>query len=206
MGLSRVVSRPTWLRCVLLIGLVTASSPSIAVAVKIVALGASDTAGPFVSSSETYPAQLEAALRSAGYDVSIENAGRSGDTTEYIRRRAAEATQGAQIVLLQPGGNDQLGGRLQGGKVLDPTQTAANIDAIVKDLRGRGIQVLMFQYAGGVGSDVASRYGAVFLGGFFQDVPPSAISGTHMKAEGYAIVVSRILPQVKAAVDQVLHH
>ena len=200
------MSRPTWLTCLLFIGFVTASSPSIAAAVKIVALGASDTAGPFVSSSETYPAQLQAALRSAGYDVSVENAGRSGDTTEYIRRRAAEATQGAQIVILQPGGNDQLGGRLQGGKVLDPTQTAANIDAIVKDLRGRGIQVLVFQYAGGVGNDVASRYGAGFLGGFFQDVPPSAVSGTHMKAEGYAIVVNRILPQVKAAVDQVLRH
>jgi len=164
--------------CLLFIGFVTTSSPSIAAAVKIVALGASDTAGPFVSSSETYPTQLQAALRSAGYDVSVENAGRSGDTTEYIRRRATEATQGAQVVILQPGGNDQLGGRLQGGKVLDPTQTAANIDAIVKDLRGRGIQVLMFQYASGVGNDVASRYGAVLLGGFFQDVPPPAVSGT----------------------------
>src|SRR4029077_9452589 len=132
-------SRPTWLGCVLLIGLVTASSPSIAAAVKIVALGASDTAGPFVSSSETYPAQLEAALRSAGYDVSFENAGRSGDTTENISRRAAEATQAAHIVLFDAGGDGQLGGRLQGGKVLDPPQTAANIDAIVKDLRGRGI-------------------------------------------------------------------
>jgi acyl-CoA thioesterase I len=198
--------RSTWLMCLLLVGFAGVSGPSIAAAVKIVALGASDTGGPFVSSSETYPAQLQAALQSAGYDVSVENAGKNGDTTEYIRRRSAGATQGAQIVILQPGGNDQRGGRLQGGKMLDPSETAANIDAIVKELRGRDIQVLMFQYGTGAGNDVASRYGAVFLGGFFLDVPPSALSGTHMKAEGYAIVVNRILPQVKAAVDQVLHH
>src|SRR5262245_39595481 len=92
---------------------------ALASSVKIVALGASDTEGPFVKETETYPAQLQAALRAAGYDVSVVNAGHNGDTTEFIQRRAAEATQGAQIVIYQPGGNDQLGGRRQGGLKLN---------------------------------------------------------------------------------------
>ena len=205
-----IVPRPVLLACVLIMGFLGAPSASIAETIKIVALGASDTEGPYIASHETYPAQLEAALRSGGYDVSVVNAGNFGDTTDYIRRRASAATQGAQIVIFQPGGNDMLGTRRQGGVTLTHEQTAANMEAVLKDLRARGIQVFMFQYyddATGFNADsgsIAARYGAKFLGGFHQGVPKSAhLSDGHMNSEGYAMLVKRILPEVRAAIDQV---
>ena len=116
----------------LLVGIL-AGPQALADTIKIVALGASDTEGPFVKETETYPAQLQVALRAAGYDVSVVNAGRNGDTTDFIRRRAPEATADAQVVIYQPGGNDQLGGKRQGKVNLDPSQTDANIDETVRN-------------------------------------------------------------------------
>src|ERR1700722_13988262 len=77
-------------------------------AATIVALGASNTAGKGVSSSEAYPAQLEAILRARGLSVTVVNAGISGDTTEGMLGRLDQAVpDGTSAVILQPGGNDQ---------------------------------------------------------------------------------------------------
>ena len=53
----------------------------------IVALGASNTAGWGVGSRNAYPAQLEAMLRSRGYDAHVANAGVSFDTTSGMLGR-----------------------------------------------------------------------------------------------------------------------
>ena len=52
--------------------------------VNIVALGSSTTAGRGVGESAAYPTQLEALLRAKGFDVSVANAGISGDTSAGI--------------------------------------------------------------------------------------------------------------------------
>ncbi len=76
-------------------------------AATVVALGASQTAGKGVSTSEAYPAQLEAMLRAKGIDVTIVNAGISGDTTGGMMARLDSAVpKGTKVVILQPGGND----------------------------------------------------------------------------------------------------
>ncbi len=56
--------------------------PSIAAAepVSIVALGDSLTAGYGLAPGQSFPEQLERALRARGHDVSVANAGVSGDT------------------------------------------------------------------------------------------------------------------------------
>ena len=87
----------------------------------IVALGASNTAGWGVGSRNAYPAQLEAMLRSRGYDAHVANAGVSFDTTSGMLGRVDSAVPpGTSIVILNPGGNDL---RFFGSK----EQRAANI-------------------------------------------------------------------------------
>jgi acyl-CoA thioesterase-1 len=51
------------------------------VSAQVVALGASNTEGKGVGSSEAFPAQLQAMLRAKGAAMVVTNAGVSGDTT-----------------------------------------------------------------------------------------------------------------------------
>ncbi|MCG7201752.1 hypothetical protein MD273_18650, partial [Marinobacter pelagius] len=57
-------------------GLARAAEP-----VQLVVLGDSLVAGYELGPGEDYPAKLETALKAAGHDVTIANAGVSGDTT-----------------------------------------------------------------------------------------------------------------------------
>ena len=143
---------------------------------QIVALGASQTAGRGVTSSEAYPAQLEAMLRAEGIPMSVTNAGISGDTTDRMLRRLDSAVpQGTRLVILQPGGNDA---RTGGGE-----DRSENIDAIRARLQARGIRMI------------------VLGGGMLQSIPAGMRQHDqiHFTAEGYRLLASRMLPRVKAA-------
>ncbi|MCJ2121339.1 GDSL-type esterase/lipase family protein [Methylobacterium sp. J-077] len=167
----------------------------------IVALGASNTEGMKLTSAEAYPAQLEQILRAKGLDVSVINAGVSGDTSEgMLNRVGTSVPDGTRVVILQPGGNDGRGGRRQGGRIVDPAQSAANLDAIITQLQARGIRVAVFNGLAGAGREAAMRHHAVFLGQFFAGIPDTARQpdGQHLTAEGYAMVAQRIAPQISA--------
>jgi acyl-CoA thioesterase-1 len=101
---------------------------------QIVALGASNTAGKGVGSSEAFPAQLEAMLRASGRNMHVANAGISGDTTAgMLARLSSDVPAGTKIVILQFGGNDArkgLGGREE------------NIARIKSQLQARGIRLV----------------------------------------------------------------
>lgn len=87
---------------------IPARAPSDA-AIEIIAFGDSLTAGYGLPAGESYPAQLEAALRANGHDVSIINAGVSGETTRgNLERAKFIREQNPDIVLLGIGGNDAL--------------------------------------------------------------------------------------------------
>ena len=58
-----------------------AVAPAGEATVRIVAMGDSLTEGMGVPMDEAYPAQLERKLQAAGYDVSVVNAGISGETS-----------------------------------------------------------------------------------------------------------------------------
>jgi acyl-CoA thioesterase-1 len=67
----------------------------------MVALGASNTAGYGVGSGEAWPARLEALLHAKGDNVSVANAGISGDATSGTLRRVDFCSaRGTNLVLL----------------------------------------------------------------------------------------------------------
>lgn len=141
---------------------------------QVVALGASNTEGRGVSSSESYPAQLQAMLQARGSSLRVTNAGVSGDTTGGMLARLSSAVpDGTKIVVLQFGGNDR-------GKIsLEMRQ--ANIASIQQQLRKRGIRIVQ---ADGL---VRSAWAAGL-------VQPDHI---HLTAEGYRRVAAQLLPSIR---------
>lgn len=108
--------------------------------VRILAFGDSLFAGYGVGKANSYPAQLESALRAEGRNVRIVNAGISGDTTAAGRQRLGftlDAQKPApDLVMLELGANDML-------RALPPEETRANLTAMLDELRARGIPVLL---------------------------------------------------------------
>ena len=117
--------------CLLLLSTLLFAGSAYAQSIRIVALGDSNTAGFGVARQEAFPAQLEALLRTTGYDAQVFNAGISGDTTSgMLARLDSAAPPGTQIVIVQGGYND-----LQRGS--SPAAIMANVEAILARLRAR---------------------------------------------------------------------
>src|SRR5262245_51915235 len=71
---------------------------------RIVALGASNTAGTGVGKSAAWPARLQALLKARGVNATVLNAGIHGDTTGGMLARLDRAVPpGTRLVILQPG-------------------------------------------------------------------------------------------------------
>ena len=138
-------------------------------AATVVALGASQTAGKGVSTSEAYPAQLEAMLRARGLDLTVVNAGISGDTTGGMMARLDSAVpKGTKVVILQPGGNDLR----KGG----PNYTAE----LRSRLNAMGVRVLMLP-------------NEMFRG------KPRQVDGQHLTPEGYHMLAQQLVGPVASA-------
>ena len=121
-----------------IIAILSVAVPVKALALNIVAIGASNTSGWGVGEQNAYPALLEALLRKKGINAHVTNAGRLGDVTAGMRSRLdAAVPKGTDIVILQPGANDL---RFFGTK----EARAANIAAMVQHLRTRGIRVIVY--------------------------------------------------------------
>jgi acyl-CoA thioesterase I len=146
-------------------------------AVRIVALGASNTQGHGVSPAQAYPARLQALLKAKGINAAVVNAGIFGDTTGGMLARLDRAVPaGTQLVILQPGGNDARQGK--------GAQRGANIATIRSRLAARNIKLVMMEN---------SMLGAV---------PRSELQSdrVHFTAKGYAILAQSTLPSVLAAI------
>ena len=109
--------------------------------IDVLAFGDSLFAGYGLSSpDQSYPAQLEQALRAGGHNVRVANAGVSGDTTAAGLQRLAFTldSQSAKpdLILLELGGNDLLRG-------LSPDETRANLEAMLAELAKREIPVVL---------------------------------------------------------------
>jgi acyl-CoA thioesterase-1 len=167
---------------------------ALAAPVHIVAFGDSLTSGWLVPRAEAYPAQLEAALRKKGHDVSVKNAGIAGDTTQGALRRFDDAIEpGTDICIVEFGINDRRRG-------VPMATLRARLAELIKALGVRHIDVLVV----GVGeldlAQVARERGALYVQ---WKLPPGkfrARDGAHYNAEGYRIVVSQMLPQVEALI------
>jgi acyl-CoA thioesterase-1 len=159
-----------------------------ATAAEIVALGASNTAGFGVSRAQAYPSQLHAMLRAKGIQVSVANAGISGDTSAGMLRRLASAVpQGTRIVILDPGNNDikACTEPWRPQRCATPAERAANIGAITSRLSTRGIKVFMANIE-------------------FQSIPIAnwQTDRRHLTPEGHRVIAGRLLPEVSAALGQ----
>ena len=169
----------------------------------LVALGDSLTAGLGLDTDQAYPALLERRLRAEGSDLTVVNAGVSGDTTAAGLRRAEWALEGdVRILIVALGGNDALRG-------LPVDQMKRNLDAILSLARGRGIAVLL------TGMEAPPNFGATYTDQFrdvFHELAqehdvtfmPFLLDGVagdpalnqadqiHPNAEGAAIVAERV--------------
>jgi acyl-CoA thioesterase-1 len=177
--------------------LVLTASTAHAAPLKIVALGDSATAGWLVARKDAYPAELERQLRAKGFDVTVKNAGISGDTSAgALKRLDLTVDPDTRIVLVELGTNDL---RLR----IPAAKMRANIAEIVRTLERRRIAVLLIGLGSldlsGLARDAHVPYAQFKL-------PPGkyrARDHAHFNAEGYRIVVARMLPEVEALIGAV---
>ena len=176
----------------------------------IVAFGDSLYAGYGLDQKEGFAPELQATLTAAGKDVRVHNAGVSGDTTAAGLRRMDfvldSLSRKPDLVILGLGGNDMLRG-------LKPSDTRANMEAMVKKLKDRGIPVMLTGMLAppNLGADFSKEFNTIYpalakkydiaLYPFFMDGlvgnPDLFLpDGLHPTAEGVEIIVGKITPQV----------
>ena len=175
---------------------------------RIVAFGDSLTSGYGLPADQSFPAQLERALKARGHNVEIANAGVSGDTTAAgLARFDWAIPPNADAVILELGANDALRG-------IAPKTARANLDAILQRLKSRGIPVLIagFRAPANWGrayaasfdklfGDLARKYGhdlyPFFLEGVAMQRGLNQPDGLHPNAAGVARIVEQIAPSVE---------
>ena len=124
----------------------------------IVAFGDSLTAGLGLPEQESFPSQLEQALRERGQDVKVINAGVSGDTASGgLGRLDWSVPTGTDAVIVELGANDALRG-------LDPALTKTALDEILSKLAARHIAVLLagMRAPPNMGADYARAFDAIY--------------------------------------------
>ena len=194
---------------VIIAGLVAMALPASARTLQLVGFGDSLMAGYQLPQEDAYPALLEKALKGAGLDVAIENAGVSGDTTESgLARVDWSIPDGTDGVILELGANDALRG-------IAPESTEKNLEAIIVRLKERGIPVLLAGMLAppNMGDDYAARFNPIYqrladkhgllLYPFFLDgvvtLPHLQLEdGMHPNAGGVAAMVERSLHTVQS--------
>ena len=190
------------------------ASASAETPLEIVVLGDSLVAGYELAPGEDYPSKLEAALREAGYDVAISNAGVSGDTTSGgLARLDWSVPDSANAVILELGANDALRG-------LSPDQAAENLSTIIERLQDREIPVMLMgmmappNMGADYGADfnaiypeLASEYGLdlypFFLDGVATHAEYQLADGMHPNAAGVDVMVEKTLPSVEAFIRSI---
>jgi acyl-CoA thioesterase I len=180
----------------------------------IVALGDSLTAGLGLPQSESFPAKLEATLKAQGRNVTMVNAGVSGDTVSAALDRLDWALPpNTSAVIVELGGNDALQG-------LPPAEIETSLAKIIKRVKAKGLPVLIagMESPRNMGKDyvdqfhaiyrdLAERYGALlypfFLDGVALDPGLMQEDGIHPNAKGVDRIVQGILPKVDELLTQV---
>jgi lysophospholipase L1-like esterase len=165
--------------------------------VRIVALGDSQIRGSGVPRNQTYPAQLEAALRARGHQVTVTNQGINGDTTQWLLGRLDSAVPpGTNIVVLQIGAND----KIRYGASQDAVR--ANILTIKEHLRAKGVLVFSLgkNYTQGQ-LGILDR--ADLHAESSRPLNDPIHYGWHLNSAGYAFVVRRTLPEIEPLVRKV---
>jgi acyl-CoA thioesterase-1 len=180
----------------------------------IVALGDSLTAGLGLPQDGAFPAMLERALKAKGHDVTVIDAGVSGDTVEDgLARLDWSLPANASAVIIELGANNALEG-------LPPGTTKAALEAIIKRVQSRGLPILLagmeaprnmgkeyVEAFGAIYRELAQKYGLLlypfFLDGVVMEKSLTLEDGMHPNAAGVARIVEGITPKVEELLARV---
>lgn len=175
---------------------------------KIVGFGDSLMAGYLLPANAAFPQQLEKALDGKGYQISIENAGVSGDTTTGgLARLDWSIPDGTSLVILELGANDALRG-------ISPEITEQNLDAMLARLKQRAIPVILAGMISppNMGKEYADKFNAIYprlaqkygvpLYPFFLDGVATKhelllSDGMHPNEQGVERMVANFLPAIE---------
>lgn len=178
----------------------------------IVGFGDSLMAGYQLPSSDAFPSKLQAALQGRGHEVSVINAGVSGDTTSGgLARLDWSVPDEADLVVLELGANDALRG-------IQPNLTQANLEAMITRLKQRGIAIVLVGMLAppNMGPDYERAFNAIypqlaeehdlpFYPFFLEGVaatPGLLLSdGMHPNPEGVDKMVTGILPLIETVIS-----
>lgn len=179
----------------------------------LVALGDSLTQGYGLPEGDGLVPQLHAWLTAQGEDVTVINAGVSGDTTAGGRSRLDwSLTPETDALMVILGGNDLLRG-------LPPAEARENLDAILTGAKAKGLPVLLVPMEAttnygpdykaqfdGMYADLAAQHGAQLGQPFFAHLgaaTPAAMAqymqadGIHPSRDGVAKIVEGLGPEVR---------
>jgi acyl-CoA thioesterase I len=177
----------------------------------IVGFGDSLMAGFSLGPGQGFTDRLQAALKAKGLDVTVANAGVSGDTTSGgLARLDWSVPDGTRLVILELGANDMLRG-------VSPDIPEKNLDTMLAKLRQRNIPVLLagMRAAPNLGAQYQKAFDAIYpklaakydapLYSFFLDGvaghPDMQLEdGLHPNPSGVDVMVERILPAVEKAI------
>lgn len=181
---------------------------------RMVVLGDSLSAGYGLPPGKGFPEQLAEALSQKGFDLEVQNAGVSGDTTSGgLARLDWSVGDGVDLVVLELGANDALRG-------IPVEITRSNLDTMIERLKKRGIDVLLAGmlappnmgevYADAfktVYSDLSVKHGIplypFFLEGVAADPDLNLDDAIHPNEEGVKVIVRNIMPMVIDQLEQV---
>jgi lysophospholipase L1-like esterase len=194
----------TKLRCAFALSLLIVCSgwsPAFAQA-RVVAFGTSFTNGLGVARSQTYPAQLQALLKSAGYNVVVDNAGVDGGTTaEGLSRLDRDVPADSRVAILEFGVNEYCV-NCTGRKFTESERAAVvpNIRAMVDRLSARGVKVILVPIRHvPMGAAANGKAQVVSLASDHLSDPEFSLGDSqgHLNGAGYSVVAARLLPVVE---------
>ena len=184
--------------------------------IHILAFGDSLFAGYGLPRTDGFAPQLQDVLRRNGVRAFVTNAGVSGDTSTGGRGRLGWTLDGLKVkpdlVIVELGANDLLRG-------VPPAVTRANIEAILAELRARGLKAVVagmiappqvgpvYQNAfNGLYPELARRYDAplypFILNGVVGNRALVLPDNIHPNAAGVRRMVTGILPVVQGALPK----
>jgi acyl-CoA thioesterase-1 len=190
------------------------SLPVLAKPVTILVLGDSLTAGLGLPPEQAFPVKLELALKPKYPDLTIMNAGVSGDTAaDGLARLDWALTPEMNAVIIELGANDALRG-------LDPSLTEKSLDQIITAVKAKGLPVLLagMRAPPNLGPDYGAKYDSLFdrlaekhdvllypffLEGVAAQPELNQPDGIHPNAQGVDRIVASIAPVVEKLIGKV---
>ena len=196
---------------IVLLWIMAAAGQAVAAPVKILALGSSLTQGYGLPPGTEFTVQLQVALKHAGIDAQVTNAGVSGDTSAGgLARLDWSLADHPDAVILEMGSNDMLRG-------ISPGVTEKNLRAVLDKLKAAHVKVLLtgMHAQRNLGAEYVQQFDAIyprlakeydvlfypfFLDGVALNPKLNQADGMHPNPAGVKMVVTRMLPLVKKLV------